>query len=326
MIYLIGFGSEGTFRHTCNKLHSVACIIDLDLLLSNQNTKAVYKYGVLSIFGCQHINITFDDALYHRVFIRQEADAGVAHRLQNIYDCLEAFCLDAPISNLIINRLQASTINQSKPAQLMKLRDLGFRVPTTLVSNYSDEIAAFAHDGYSVISKGLSGLRTEAATVNRSRLDSLPKKLDSPLLVQQYIDGFDVRAHFVGLEYVAQKIDTDYVDYRYAERQGYLVKFDNYTLPSDLYLKCLDYMNSELQEFAAFDFRVEENMWYLLEANPMPGYSYFDRRCDGKISAMICRYLQKGYSNLMIQKLNECFIETERRHPVDVGTAIGRVN
>ena len=46
-------------------------------------------------------------------------------------------------------------------------------------------------------------------------------------------------------------------------------------------------------QFLGFDFRISQDtkQWMLLEANPMPGFDFYDRLSEGKISALLAGLL-----------------------------------
>jgi glutathione synthase/RimK-type ligase-like ATP-grasp enzyme len=180
------------------------------------------------------------------------------------------------------------------------------------------DVAQFAATEEQTINKGVSGVRTIAKRFSRAWWENLSREIDPPILVQKFIAGFDVRVHCVGIASIALKIESDADDYRYAHRYGKTIEMSAIELPGALKAQCWAHMKAERLEFAAFDFRVCDGQWWLLEVNPMPGFAFFDRQCGGAISRAIWESLKRGYSNLL-----DCgthpFIEAERRPEVDQG-------
>ena len=55
----------------------------------------------------------------------------------------------------------------------------------------------------------------------------------------------------------------------------------------------MKFCSAERLLFAGFDFKCNEEKWYVLEANPMPGYDFFDRKCQNRISKKLLQLLTK---------------------------------
>jgi hypothetical protein len=325
-IFLIGFGSEGVFNYVVSKLSGRPGlhVVDLDQLIYEPDCVVEYSDGKIKISsGARCLALSKEDAIYHRVFIRKERDDRVTMRLSKIYNALVALSLDASAAALFINRPLAGALNASKPAQLAKLKRAGFSIPETTVSLERRALSKFLECYVEVISKGISGIRTRAALFEGCELDALPAHLDVPAMLQRYVPGFDVRLHCIGLSAISLKIETGFTDYRYAERFGYELSFSRCETPPDIVDLCWRYMKNERQEFAGFDFKVHEGKWILLEANPMPGFSYFDAKCGGEIVEALWDQLQRGYSNLPNVRPAEVVVPVERRPSVDVGRMSG---
>ena len=84
-------------------------------------------------------------------------------------------------------------------------------------------------------------------------------------MLQTYIEGPDVRVHFVGYEHSAIMFKTEGDDYRYASRNGFELTSEVTTIRPDLVEKCYGHMRSERLEFAGFDFKVQLK-WRLVAA------------------------------------------------------------
>jgi hypothetical protein len=321
MINLIGFGSESVFSYTVEKLRqrSDLAVVDLESFIYDDSAGVEYDGRNIEVHGKNSLSILAGTPIYHRAFIRKETREDAQERLRSFYNALVAFSLDQGQGALLINHPLAGAANTSKAAQLRLLSVVGFLTPETLLSTNRANLELFCRLFPSPISKGASGARTIAGRITIDDMQIGSASQPWPVLLQEYIGGFDVRLHCVGLMSIGLQIRTEYVDYRYAERNGYPIQVEPINAPPDIMEKCWKYMCAEKQEFTAFDFRVSGSNWYLLEVNPMPGYSFFDKLCDGQISKALSQLLSQGYSNLFRPSRETAFVPEERRPQVDIG-------
>ncbi len=322
MIALLGYGSESVFQYAAEKLAKRidgVTVIDVEDYIYDENCHFEMQGDVLLLEGRERIELAAHTPIYHRFFYRQEADAEAAGRLSKLYRTFVRRSIAIDSGTLLINNPLAGALNSSKPAQLSSLKSLGFRVPETIVSLDGRVLRDFVRRYDRVISKGASSIRTIADIVESADLGSIGNRYSWPVMLQQFIGGYDVRLHQVGLRSIALKIETDHPDYRYAERNGVPIHYGPIEVPPEIFQLCWKYMKTEKQEFVAFDFRVENDVWYLLEANPMPGYSFFDRMCEEQISDALAALLSQGYSNLCTFESHRGFLPPARRPAVDMG-------
>jgi glutathione synthase/RimK-type ligase-like ATP-grasp enzyme len=190
----------------------------------------------------------------------------------------------------VANRPSTGRVNGSKPAQMVLLEAAGFAVPQWMVSNdilAVEQFAASHRQG--VIYKACSGLRARVRKLD----DELRERLrdgTSPVLVQQYIAGRDVRVHMVGQDaFPTQATGGAGVDYRF-ESEG--VEYEATTLPPDIHRLCLEVMQSEGLLIGGFDFRVtDDGDWYCLEVNPVPTFLPYEMSTGQPIAMSLIRYL-----------------------------------
>ena len=161
--------------------------------------------------------------------------------------------------------------NGSKPLQMTQLAKAGFDVPCWIAGNDVDQIRAFTArlpDG--AIIKSCSGTRSEVRRCCESFLELLAEG-SCPVIVQKWVDGFDVRLHTVGEHSFATAIEAGPgVDYRFDDtRRQYLA----YSAPQAVVEKCLKFAHVQGLLLAGFDFRVDgEGHWWCLECNPAPTF------------------------------------------------------
>ncbi len=296
--FVIGYGSEGVIEHFNEKsAHRNYTFLDIDLHVCDAHFNAqITKQGLLWRTGSEEWLIAFNAPIYHRFFMREEADPASASRLQQAYDAFLAFSVASPADCLFINRPLNGALNSSKIAHSRILQTHGFQVPFAFACTERSKLVGRSGD---FISKGCSGVRTIARQFSAPEAGGLAAHLRVPAMLQSFVRGPDVRVHILGYQSVALRFDTDSDDYRYAKRFGFDLTVTETDMPSHLLPCCWSYMKAERLEFVGFDFKVDEDgSWWLLEANPMPGYAYFDKNCDGKITDLIWTALDRGYSNM----------------------------
>jgi glutathione synthase/RimK-type ligase-like ATP-grasp enzyme len=186
-----------------------------------------------------------------------------AERRFAIYQFLER--LPCPVAN----RPRAGRANGSKPLQMNQLEAAGFLVPRWLVSSSPRDVAEFVADlGGRAIYKAVSGLRSRVREVDRQLTERLEAGT-TPVVVQEYIGGVDVRVHVVAGECIATEVDGTGIDYRFDGSKSYRPA----DVPDDIACRCARMADEEGLLLAGYDFRVTPGgEWFCLESNPMPSF------------------------------------------------------
>lgn len=170
----------------------------------------------------------------------------------------------------VANRPYAGRSNGSKPFQMRLLTKAGFEVPRWVATNEEAVVKRFARtcaDG--VVYKACSGLRSRVRLLDEQVLCRL-REGTSPIVVQEYIRGRDVRVHTVAHRAFATEAISHGVDYRF---EGDGNEFRPTSVPRSIENLCFQVAASEGLTLAGFDFRVsEEGCWYCLEVNPVPTF------------------------------------------------------
>jgi hypothetical protein len=197
-----------------------------------------------------------------------DLDAGSGQHLRaerrgGLHQLLDA--LPCPVAN----RPSAGRSNGSKPLQMAMLASAGFLVPAWLTSNDLDRVRAFVGGlAEAPIYKAVSGLRSRVRRLDAQALRRLDEGT-SPMLVQTYVAGRDVRVHVAGAVCHATEVDGIGVDYRFDGSRSYR-KCD---VPDEIAQRCVDIARREALLLAGFDFRVDgDGRWWCLEVNPMPSF------------------------------------------------------
>jgi hypothetical protein len=213
-----------------------------------------------------------------------------AERRFGLYALLEA--LPCPVAN----RPSAGRANGSKPLQMAQLERAGFAMPEWIVSNDPQAILSFvARQAEGAIYKPPSGLRARVRKVDQALSDRLAAGT-TPVIVQQFIKGVDVRVHTVGQEAYATRISgAAGTDYRF-ESTG--AQYEAITPPREIQTRCAAVAKAERLLIAGFDFRVTpEGLWYCLEVNPVPTFLPYEMSTGQPIAAALLNmFARSGHS------------------------------
>jgi hypothetical protein len=186
----------------------------------------------------------------------------------------------------VVNRPGHANDNACKPLHEAVLARLGFAVPASFTGSCRRDLVAFAAEGPTV-AKALSGQRADCRTVTVGDFDDYDDR-SGPVHLQRFVPGDDVRAHVIGEEIIAVRIRSAEADYR-LDRAA---QFEPFTLVAPMAARIRDATREFGLAFAGWDFRVEGERYWALEANPMPGYSYYDTKLEGRITKALLNHLQ----------------------------------
>ena len=195
----------------------------------------------------------------------------------------------------IVNRFRLMGSNGSKPFQAQLIRRAGLRVPDTLVTNDPDLLAGFRRRHGRVVFKSISGIRSIVAELEAGegldddRADALRA---CPVQFQAYVPGFDVRAHVIGHEVIATRVDSSGTDYRYAARDGLETALEPWRLEPRLAATCVALSSALGLAFSGIDLRITpDGEVYCFEVNPSPAYSYYEANAGQPIAMALARFL-----------------------------------
>jgi hypothetical protein len=193
----------------------------------------------------------------------------------------------------VVTRPEASGSNSSKAYQLQLIREHGFHVPETLVTNDPDLVLRFRRRHRSVVVKSVSSRRSIVRTLREEDLRRLDRVLWCPTQFQELVSGVDVRVHTLLGNCFATVIHSDAVDYRYAERHGGApARMSAVDLPGSLRDRCLALAASLGLPFAGIDLKLApDGRIVCLEVNPSPAYSFYELRTGQPISRALAEYL-----------------------------------
>ena len=161
-----------------------------------------------------------DDRLLPGVTERPPESSERTHS-RRFHELLLRFADIAP--GRVLNRPADTASNHSKPYQAQLIRESGFDIPETLITN--DPAAArefmerIGSAGGDVIYKSVSGVRSIVRRVQPQDLARLDRIRWCPTQFQRHVAGTDIRVHVVGDTAMAASISSAATDYRYAARE-----------------------------------------------------------------------------------------------------------
>jgi hypothetical protein len=190
----------------------------------------------------------------------------------------------------IINPIENKSSNKCKFIHTSKLNqissELDIKIPRTILSNnFQDILSFFPSSNTQIINKGNSSVKSKASLLNVGYLEDY--NFTYPLLLQEYIAGYEVRVHLVNDLPVAEKICSNEIDYRFSKTN----KYSTIQLPSNVINFCKEVNKAEGLTFSGIDFRVNNEKYFFLEANSLPDYRGYDKRANFEITKNLIKYL-----------------------------------
>jgi glutathione synthase/RimK-type ligase-like ATP-grasp enzyme len=219
------------------------------------------------------------------------ADSPLRRRARALHDALYRFIDLTP--GRVVNRTAAMGSNGSKPYQAQLIRQLGFAVPETLITNSPELVLSFRARHGRVIFKSISGQRSIVRTLEDDDVPRLERTRLCPVMFQAYVEGTDVRVHTVGREVFATVVRSSATDYRYADQLGHAdTLLEPLDISDDLAGRCARLSEGLGLAFAGIDLRLTpEGEAVCFEVNPCPGFSYYEAHTGQPIARAVARYL-----------------------------------
>jgi len=235
------------------------------------------------VSGADRVRLADLTGLYIRPIYLGRTPRHVA-RWHGLMDGLGAWMDEARLP--VVNRLGSHQHNGYKPAHYAWLSAHGLLVPPSLLSADPQRVRDFIGGGRAVV-KPVCGTRATTREIRPGDLGRLARS-EGPVLVQRMIEGSDVRVHVVGDAVIACRFSSTTIDYR-SDREATKEILD---IPAGLASLLVARTAEQGLAFAGWDFKVDQDgTYWCLECNPMPGYSFYDRVCEGAISDALIKLL-----------------------------------
>jgi glutathione synthase/RimK-type ligase-like ATP-grasp enzyme len=230
--------------------------------------------------------IAIDDV--RGIYLRPSEPAAGAAR--NAAMVLLALASSLPC--VVVNRPAAGRSNSSKPYQLDLIAQAGFQVPDTLVTTDPDAARDFLREHGRLVYKSLSGIRSIVATLDASDEARLDNVRTSPVQLQAYVPGLDVRVHIVGENWFACSVESAAVDYRYAGAAGTTAELSAFELPDHVGRQLVALVHGMNLLVAGVDLRrTTDGSWVCFEVNPSPGFPWYEETTGHQIAEAIASLL-----------------------------------
>ncbi len=195
----------------------------------------------------------------------------------------------------IMNRPAAGLSNISKPYQSQLIARCGLRVPPTCVTNVAAEALACKRQWGSLIYKSVSSARSIVKELQGADMLQLDRIRYLPTQFQQKLVGVNIRVHVAGDALFATRAETEVVDYRYAGREGGSLELTAFDLPEPVRRQCFAVSEALGLPLCGIDlFLHEDGTYYCFEANPAPGFSFFQESTGQNIAGAIVSWLDSG--------------------------------
>jgi len=307
MILLCGIPSETPLRMVISRLEDMGAqfvllnqrkFADCDIWLEIADGEVT---GELRI-GRDTYELEEFTAIYPRLMddrflpelAEEPQDSPVRSYCRSFHDALTRWMEISPA--LVINRCAPMASNSSKPFQAQLIREQGFLVPETLITDDPELVRAFRAKHGRVIYKSISAVRSIVQELSDEDEERLERIRWCPTQFQAYVDGTNLRVHTIGDEAFATAVRTDACDYRYAGKQtGEPAALREVILSEELKEQCLRLSASLGLEFAGIDLKVTpDDEVYCFEVNPSPAFSYYEANAGQPISAGVARRLMSA--------------------------------
>ncbi len=176
---------------------------------------------------------------------------------------------------LVLNRPSVMASNNSKPYQASLIQHSGFRVPQTLVTTDPEAVREFLGRHGGVIYKSISGIRSIVTRLDGQQESRLANVSNCPTQFQECIEGVDYRVHVVGEKIFACEVISSDADYRYPSSEA--PRINACDIPLEIAQRCRALSKVLGLPLTGIDLRkTPSGDWYCFEANPSPGFTFYE--------------------------------------------------
>lgn len=199
----------------------------------------------------------------------------------------------APWINPIWNARRA----ENKVEQLRQAVSSGFSVPETIITNQLEQARKFSESSPSVLKSITSAyfeFSGDGFVYTHSVEDALTLTArdwrEQPLIVQRRTFGDDVRIIVFDDQAFGATCSSVGIDWRKSSEK---VEWSEWQVPHELSEKCRTYMSVFGLRYAAFDFIVDEDNQWFLEANQAGEWVFLDRPLKLGIAEGLAQFLAR---------------------------------
>lgn len=208
-----------------------------------------------------------------------------------------------------LNFYRNSQRAENKYLQMSVAKEVGFKMPETLISNIKPQIMDFVkrhkrvalkmmhQDFYKDSDNNFKGLYVNV--IDEDDIKDFQLTNENPIFLQEYIEkSFEVRYTVVGESHFVCKIESQSsTKTKYDWRRYDLANTPHSTItPPEEVRQMVNFMMRKMNlNYGAFDFIVNlQKEWYFLEVNPMGQYLWIEDLTGLEISASIANILMSN--------------------------------
>lgn len=208
------------------------------------------------------------------------------------------------IDAMVINKNKSQFPNSSKLYQSSIIKNYGFNIPNSIISNDIDEVKEFieAKKDKGIIYKSASAERSKVQNFKKEDFEKLEFIKYCPHLFQECVHGADIRVHALATgETFACQIGSETSDYRYdADRNVEIID-----LPQKIKEACVKMTLDFGLYLSGIDLRLTpDGEYYCFEVNPSPAFSWYEDITGMPISDAIAEMMihSDKYKNLAVRR------------------------
>ncbi|MCD7879737.1 MAG: ATP-grasp domain-containing protein [Candidatus Gastranaerophilales bacterium] len=178
------------------------------------------------------------------------------------------------IDAMVINRTKSQFFNSSKLFQSWIIKQYGFKIPDSIISNTPSKIKEFVEQKKQVIYKSASAERSKVQKLKKDDMKKLDLLRYCPHLFQECIEGIDIRVHTLASgETFACEIQSQTSDYRYDKERNIKI----IDIPDDIKKSCVQMTLDMGLYLSGIDLRrTKNNDYYCFEVNPSPAFTWYE--------------------------------------------------
>lgn len=241
------------------------------------------------------------DALYYRkISLPDLTDYEEKYRHLMLKEMLSTIDGIAEIAGRIaLTRPSILRSADNKIVQLLNAREVGFKLPESLITNSDIAATNFTIKNPSIIKPISVGkiVSNQNIGIIQTNLVDYTREINGLSLAPAYFQSYEKKDYEVRLTIVNEhlfgvRIDsTDKVDWR---KENSVLDYFTIKVPQDVEEKCLAIMKKLHINFAAFDFIVREDQYFFLELNVNGQWLWLEKELNLKISESIISTLVGG--------------------------------
>ncbi len=308
MILICGIPSEPPIELIADELD----IIKADYLLWNQRkfadtnisfflTGAGHIVGTLRYCGREY-NLEDISVIYPRLtdwttlpeIENDPKNEQLRKKCEHVHVLMQLFIDNCQAK--VVNRSEDMMSNNSKPYQMFLAKEAGINIPDTCITTSEKTALDFYEEKQKkIIYKSISGTRSIVRKFEDADMQRLGKLFFCPTQFQEFVEGQNLRVHVINESAIATAVESEATDYRYAAKEGGESATLTHTeLPADKKLQCIRFSKQLGLFFSGLDFMQNEfGEITCFEANPMPGYSYYEQSASQPIAYTLACEFQK---------------------------------